>query len=147
MGRRQFLKDTATMAAGIAVVQSALETTCACVPEETLLRETSMAQFLTFWIDSASTAGHVSFVGDFDPSFGFTLDQGPKAVSNFAAAGISLRGIAPGKAEFSISINGPISNHRFNLRFMNAAATHYAKSIVGGINVRDEELVNAVKFV
>jgi hypothetical protein len=147
MGRRQFLQDTATMATGIAVVQAASGTMCACVPEETLSGETSMAQFLTFWIDSTSTAGHVSFVGDFDLSFGFTLDQGPKAVSNFAAAGICLRGIAPGKAEFSISINGPISNHRFNLRFMNAAATHYDKFIVGGIKVRDEELVNTVKFV
>ncbi len=105
-----------------------------------------MAQFLTFWIDSASGAGHVAFIGDFDVSFGFTLDQGPKAMSNFAAAGISLRPLGPGAAEFSISVNSPISNHRFNLRFRDAASTRYTKSVVGGVNVRDEELLTAPRL-
>jgi hypothetical protein len=101
-----------------------------------------MAQYLTFWIDSDSTAGELIVTGNFDVGFGFIFDQGPKASSHFAAAGVTLKQLAgDGNSEFRISIRGKsgfdFSNHRFFLKFVDPNNNKFNFQTTGGVNLRD----------
>lgn len=101
-----------------------------------------MARYLTFWIDSNSTAGELIVTGNFDLGFGFIFDQGPKASSHFAAAGVTLTQLdGAASSEFRVSIRGKsgvdFSNHRFFLKFLDSGNNQFNFQTTGGVNLRD----------